>query len=71
MGGQCISQRAQLGAQLSPRAVGWRRGGREAQQGEDICMHIADSLCCTVEMNTTLQSNYTPIKNKLKIKHKK
>ena len=29
-------------------------GGREAQQGEDICMHIADSLCCTAEMNTTL-----------------
>ena len=51
--------------------VGWRSGGREAQQGEDICMHIADSLCCTVEMNTALQSNYTPIKNKLKIKHKK
>ena len=25
-------------------------------------IHIADSLCCTAETNTTLQSNYTPIK---------
>ena len=25
-------------------------------------MHNADSLFCTVEINTTLQSNYTPIK---------
>ena len=29
---------------------------------EDICIHIADSLCYTAETNTTLQSNYTPIK---------
>ena len=28
----------------------------------DICIHIADSLCCTAEINTTLYSNYTPIK---------
>ena len=26
--------------------------------------HIADSLCCTAETNTTLLSNYTPIKKK-------
>jgi len=29
-------------------------GGREAQDGGDICTHIADALCCTVETNTTL-----------------
>ena len=28
----------------------------------DICIHIADSLCCKAEINTILQSNYTPIK---------
>ena len=28
--------------------------GREAQEGGDICIHIADSLCCTAETNTTL-----------------
>ena len=33
---------------------GWRWGGREAQEGGDIYMHIADSLRCTAETNTTL-----------------
>ena len=33
---------------------GMRSGGREAQQGEDVCMHTADSLHYTAEMNTTL-----------------
>ena len=32
------------------------------QEGGDIHTHIADSLCYTAETNTTLQSNYTPIK---------
>ena len=27
----------------------------------DICICITDSLCCTLETNTTLQVNYTPI----------
>ena len=27
-------------------------------------MHIADSLGCSAEVNTTLESNYTPIKKK-------
>ena len=31
---------------------GW--GGRVAQEGGDICIHIADSLRCTAETNTTL-----------------
>ena len=43
---------------------GW--GGREAQKGRDTCIRIADSQCSTAETNTTLESNYTPIKkNKL------
>ena len=37
-------------------------GRREVQEEGDICIHIADSLPCTAETNTTLYSNYTPIK---------
>ena len=29
-------------------------GGREIQEGGDICIHIADSLNCTAETNTAL-----------------
>ena len=36
--------------------------GKEIQKRGNICIHIADSLCCTAETNTTLQSNYTPLK---------
>ena len=32
----------------------------------DICIHTADSLCCTAGTNTTLQISYTPIKINLK-----
>ena len=39
-------------------------GGREVQEGGDIGIHIADSLHCTAETNTTFWSNYTPIKKK-------
>ena len=31
------------------------------QEGGDISIHIADSLRCTAETNTMLQSNYTHI----------
>ena len=31
---------------------GW--GGREALEGRDRCIHIADSLCCTAETSTIL-----------------
>ena len=27
--------------------------GKEIQEGGDICVHMDDSLCCTVEANTT------------------
>ena len=34
---------------------GWDGGGeREVQEGGDIDIHIADSLHCTAETNTTL-----------------
>ena len=38
--------------------------GKEIQKRGDMCIHIADSLRRTAETNTTLQSNYTPIKEK-------
>ena len=41
--------------------------GKEIQKG-DKYIRMADSFCCTVETNTTLQSNYSPIKIKNKIK---
>ena len=28
-------------------------GGREAQEGGSMCVHIADSLYCTAETNIT------------------
>ena len=28
--------------------------GKENQKGEDMCIHINDSLCWTAEANTTL-----------------
>ena len=37
---------------------------KEIQRRGDTCIHVADSLCCTTESNTTLKSNYTPIFNK-------
>ena len=30
---------------------------RKLKKRGDICIHIADSLCCTAETNTTLYSN--------------
>ena len=36
--------------------------GKEIQKRGDICIHTADSLCCTAETNTMLSSNYTPKK---------
>ena len=34
--------------------MGWRQE-RQAQEGGDICIIMADLLCCTAESNTTLQ----------------
>ena len=35
-------------------AVGAGAVAREAAKGGDICMHIADSCCCTADTNTIL-----------------
>ena len=45
-----------LSSVLCDDLVGWDRGlgMREAHEGGDICIHIADSLCYTAEANTTL-----------------
>ena len=40
--------------------------GKEIQKRGNVCTYIADSLCYIAETNTTLQSNYTPIKIDLK-----
>ena len=41
---------------LCDNLEGWDRvGGQgEVQEGEDICMLMADSLCCIAEDNTIL-----------------
>ena len=52
---------------LCDHLEGWDgEGGREGDaRGKgygDICIFIADSLCCGLETITPLLSNYTPIK---------
>ena len=39
---------------LLPRSIESISGGREVQDGGDICIHITGSLCHTAETNTTL-----------------
>ena len=43
---------------------GWGWSGREAQQGEDVCIHIADSLHCTAKTNNTVKQLYSNKKEK-------
>ena len=52
----CITQGAQPGA--LQQSEGWNRvgGGREVQEGEDICILMADSRC--VAETNTLSSHY-------------
>ena len=47
---------------------GWDGVGGEGdiQERKDICILMADSCFCVAETNTTLESNYTPVKNKFK-----
>ena len=40
MGICCMSQETQTGALYQPRGVGW--GGREVENGRDICIPMAD-----------------------------
>ena len=63
------AQGAQFSAVMTQRGE-MREGWEEAQEGEDICLLIADSHCCTAEINTTLLSNYPQIKKKNKKKNK-
>ena len=39
--------------------------GNEIHKRRYVCICTADPLYCTVETNTTLYSNYTPIKKNL------
>ena len=34
-------------------------GGKEAQEGGDICIHTADSRCCASETNNTVKQLYS------------
>ena len=46
---------------------GVRTHGREAKRGGHICTVVADSHYRAAESNTTLNSDYPPIKNLKKI----
>ena len=35
---------------------------KDVQNEGDIWIHVADPFCCAVETDTTLESNYNPIK---------
>ena len=41
-------------------------GRRKAQERGDIWVFMADSCCCRTETNTTQQSNYPPMKSRLR-----
>ena len=43
-------------------ALWWPKQKRNPKRG-GMCIHRVDSLCCTVENNTKLWNDYTPIKN--------
>ena len=47
-------QHRELNLVLCDDLEGWMGdGGTEAQEGGDICIHIANSRCCTAKTNTT------------------
>ena len=51
---------------LCDNPEGWDEvgDGREIQEGEDICIPMADACWCRTETNTLFQSNHPSIKNK-------
>ena len=56
VGSCCMAQGAQLSALWRPRRAGWgEMGRREVQEGADICMLIADSLCSTANTNNIIK----------------
>ena len=67
MGSCCITQGAQPGALWWPKRVGLGEGGREAQEGREICGLTADSHYCTEETKhivKQLSSNFKKYFNK-------
>ena len=60
-----MTQGAKPGALWWPREVGWGEG-RKAQERGDICIIVTDLSCCMAETNTTLESNFPPIKKEAK-----
>ena len=38
-----MAQETQTGALYQPRGLGWEGDGKEAQEGEDICIPMVDS----------------------------
>ena len=54
--GRKLLYRAGSSAQCCDDLEGWDGGvgGREIQEGGDICIYIGDSLCCTAETYTAL-----------------
>ena len=48
------------GSPAMTERAGMAVGGRQAQEGGCIRIHVADSRSCTAEANTTLQSNHAP-----------
>ena len=51
-GNLLYSTEAHLSALQLSKGVGWEGSVRKAQEGEDICIHAADSFHCTAENNT-------------------
>ena len=58
-------------ATLCDGPEGWDEAAveTEAQEMGGTCIFIADSRCCMVETNITLQSNYPPTKKKFIIRN--
>ena len=51
MGSCYVTQEAQLG--VCDDLEGWDGGNRKrAQEGGNMCIHVADSCCCTAKTNT-------------------
>ena len=44
----------------------WWPNGKEIQKRGDMCIHIADSLCCTAETMQHCKATILQLKNKIK-----
>ena len=69
-GNCCIAQGAQLDALWWPRWVIQSWWWREVWEGENICIHIADSLQCREETNISIVKQLYSNKNKQNINKK-